>query len=791
MGRSCRLPAVPQSGRPLAAPANRIDSSQMPRPLEPALRECVEYVSSVDEDAPPPVASSSYRVVDGGNCSPRFARLSLHRLPTTLDVLKASKLPLAVALQPMADREDGASDSGEAAVEVVDHLARDGEAGGPPRCQTCRGFVNPFVEWNRDGEGWTCNLCGAKNILPQWYKCGLDASGRRNDASERPELRRASVDFVVGKDYCVRPVQDPVVVLVFDVGDAAWLQAAVDAARRCVDDDADADGARERAAGEAQASSRRRPAAMKKTRFGVVTYGEALHFYRRAGDGVSVGEVADPLGDAFGPFAPSEWLLDDAAAVHAMLDAVLAAGASDGAAAPQRPGRDLCVSALRAAGDALSQLGGKVVLFAVGRARALRGDGADGDLAAFFAKGQISLDVHVAQDRFQAATPADDVSAHVAVSTGGAVHCYDPGAWDAHALRRNVRRSCTSVAAECVLKVRCSKALRCVGLLGGGGAAAVGAARDEVELAHVGSASTFLFELEQRGAPLADGAAAYVQAALLHSDSASGRRIVRVHTLCVKAVAKASTVYRFADLDVIVAAMVRQAGSPNRNNDEVREQLVDRLVAILQHYRHTCADKSPLAQLILPDSIKLLPLYALGALKGPLLRAGRAQVDADDEDAVRHVSLREAAYATMPAREFSRVAYPRLYSAVLTAGDALPQLVPSSAESLRDSAAVFVLDTRDAVIVYIGADVPRRDDVYRALVADGSGADAAHGRLASFVSGLSFRRSVSPPLRVVMNDADYALLLERLVEDQSKLGMSYVDFLCSVHRHIQQRAYGG
>lgn len=55
---------------------------------------------------------------------------------------------------------------------------------------------------------------------------------------------------------------------------------------------------------------------------------------------------------------------------------------------------------------------------------------------------------------------------------------------------------------------------------------------------------------------------------------------------------------------------------------QVREQLTDACVKSLLAYRKHCASSTSPAQLILPESFKLFPLYALAliktkALKGP------------------------------------------------------------------------------------------------------------------------------------------------------------------------------
>ncbi len=57
--------------------------------------------------------------------------------------------------------------------------------------------------------------------MPQPYFCPLEPTGRRADASQRPELSRGSVEFVATPEYIQRPPMPPVWVFVIDVSAAA------------------------------------------------------------------------------------------------------------------------------------------------------------------------------------------------------------------------------------------------------------------------------------------------------------------------------------------------------------------------------------------------------------------------------------------------------------------------------------------------------------------------------------------------------------------------------------------
>jgi hypothetical protein len=54
-----------------------------------------------------------------------------------------------------------------------------------------------------------------------------------------------------------------------------------------------------------------------------------------------------------------------------------------------------------------------------------------------------------------------------------------------------------------------------------------------------------------------------------------------------------------------------------RRTLDIRQRIIDMCVNILLNYRQLCSSHSPKGQLILPVSLKALPLYTLCILKRP------------------------------------------------------------------------------------------------------------------------------------------------------------------------------
>ena len=154
---------------------------------------------------------------------------------------------------------------------------------------------------------------------------------------------------------------------------------------------------------------------------------------------------------------------------------------------------------------------------------------------------------------------------------------------------------------------------------------------------------------------------ASIQCAVLYT-TADGRRRVRVVNLALQVTELANNVFRFADMDVVVAHLVRQCKfifasldrrseltlvflamtrMPAQKISVIREELTEQCSAILYSYRRICAAATvpsqvrPLAshvkqghpdnlaaQLIIPEAFRALPVYTLSLLKSKPLKGG-------------------------------------------------------------------------------------------------------------------------------------------------------------------------
>ena len=164
------------------------------------------------------------------------------------------------------------------------------------------------------------------------------------------------------------------------------------------------------------------------------------------------------------------------------------------------------------------------------------------------------------------------------------------------------------VAQESVLKVRTSVG----GSLKNYIAPGVVHLAEELEMSVCDTSHTFVAELQHDGERMREGQKVYVQLALLYT-AVGGQRKVRVHNLMLPTASVVSSVFRYADMEAIYAYLTKQAvwAAWAEPLQRVRENVTRACVDMLYQYRHTCASSSPPGQLILPESLKLLPLYAL------------------------------------------------------------------------------------------------------------------------------------------------------------------------------------
>jgi len=111
------------------------------------------------------------------------------------------------------------------------------------------------------------------------------------------------------------------------------------------------------------------------------------------------------------------------------------------------------------------------------------------------------------------------------------------------------------------------------------------------------------------------------QSALLYT-TATGERRVRVQNLSARSTSDIGEIYKTADEDAIIATIAKEASFKmlTKTSREVREGIVDKCVRVLATYRKYHVSGAREGQLVLPERLRLLPVYTLGLLKSRAFR---------------------------------------------------------------------------------------------------------------------------------------------------------------------------
>jgi protein transport protein SEC24 len=286
---------------------------------------------------------------------------------------------------------------------------------------------------------------------------------------------------------------------------------------------------------------------------------------------------------------------------------------------------------------------------------------------------------------------------------------------------------CNVCGSEAIMKLRTSLGVRVDQIIGKGSFSEI---NGEVELAGLDQFSTFCFTL-RNDATLKDEDKVHLQLAVLYTTS-NMERMVRVHNLTLVASNNPTSIFRYTDLDTVTCTLVKIAAdkallNPLSNDSIGPRSFLNKSVSeILLKYRLNCSSQSPKGQLILPESLKVLPLFILGMLKHPAFIENTTGTDTTPRrsKSLVKVTVRadERAYElrrllSLPIKNTINSLYPRMFAlhlfeddlsgAIDFSGDMgshLPRSLIVSSE-VFESDGVYLLDEGSTLYLYIGRNV--------------------------------------------------------------------------------------
>ena len=565
-------------------------------------------------------------------------------MPTTNSLLKKSKLPFALVIQPYGSLHDD-----EDQVPIIqDQIIA--------KCRRCRTYINPYVAFLDHGHRWRCNMCNLSNDVPQAFD--WDAAAQKSvDRWKRAELNHSVVEFVAPQEYMVRPPQPLVYLFLFDVSYAAVSNGLLATSARTILD-----------------SLNRIPNAGRRTRVGFLAVDTSLHYFSIPKDADENLEtnmlVVSDLDEPFLPI-PHDLLVPLAESRQSVekflqtLPVMFQNNQSNGS----------CMgSALRAGHKLISSLGGKIVVLTaslpnigVGKLemredKKLLGTSKEGSLlqtgnsfyksfAVECSKNQVSVDMFLFSSQYQDVASLSNLPRY----TGGQTWFY-PG-W--HASRPEDALKFASefsdylsseIGLEAVLRVRATSGLRMNAFYGNffnrssDLCAFPAFPRDQCYVVEVAIDENL------------SKTVVCLQAAVLHT-TCNGERRIRVMTLALPTTNNLSDIYASADQLAVTTffshkAVERALGS---GLDAARDALQSKLTELLQTFKKELAGGSMGGGLQFPANLRGLPMLFLGLVKNVgLLRS--AQIPSD----IRSAAL--CLLSTLPVPLLMRYIYPRLYS---------------------------------------------------------------------------------------------------------------------------------
>ena len=696
-----------------------------------------------------PSVWDSFRCVDTGCATYRFARPTANHIPAWPSLELAASIPLACIYTPFATPA-----LNEECVPLVNFT--NGLEGHLIRCRRCNAFVNPFFKWFDEGYSFECNICRSVSPVPAEYYSPINVSGVRKDKFSRSELRCGSVDFLVPDHSNTSP---PSLVFVIDSSytPCNFFSSVLSALKTNLVN------------------------LPIETQIAIMFVEKSINLLRFGGNEPSlviVGDVDDPfVPDIASNFFGSPHLL--AEQLEAILDGFIATPIEVSAGS-----RNCANSALSLAADLIGTDtgGGSVVLFQANHCATL----IPPDLFDRCSESKICVDVFSWEH-------SDIAAVDIATRLGGEVAIADANrdslldlfhSWIKREKYYNV-----------ILKVRCSTGLVVEAIDASGHPLSRGGVHLVVPRM---TSKTLLSVKVSVTENLEQTVPVYLQLACLYTRE-DGTRLTRIHNTLLMPVGHFSSIFKFADQEAIATYITRRSIAEvfRTGMNSIRESAIETVVSILCAYRIHCANRSSSGQLVLPDSLKTLPLLLLGMLKlGGVRRSIGGSKSKGDLARILCWSLFETVASFVP----------RLYC-VFPGPE--PVVVPATRVKVIPSR-IYCFETANGVVFYVGREV--QPDCVRELFGDAVAALGIHPKTSGTVKvqlgqGSDTDRSwVRNTHRLItkharINQSDHVPVCcifggsivgeskvssSLLIEDQIDGELCYMDWLCLIHKHIQE-----
>ncbi|UJR33555.1 hypothetical protein I4U23_020996 [Adineta vaga] len=799
------MPVVPTNGlnahvgpTPLSGPVQsqypqtRIDPEMLPNVIHVLEQSQEKIQEPFTTNAPgllPPLVGTDFICQDQGSCNPRLMRSTTYAVPNTAEMVKQSQIPIALSISPLADlRTD----------ELEPPLSNFGEVG-PVRCHRCKAYMCSFMQFIDGGKRFVCCFCDATTDVANEYFNHLDHSGRRTDWYQRPELCLGSYEIVATKQYCKdeKWPEPPAFIFMIDVSFNSVRSGLVDYICHILKTDL------------LDYLPKDKNTETSNVRVGFATFDKQIHFYNiRDSLGQPQMMVVSDLEEMFVP------LLDgflcspqnSRGVINTLLDQIPKTFAnSQETETILAPVIEAGIQALKGA-----NCSGKIYIFSTTLPIAV----APGKLSnrddkkalgtekektllspvnnIYTKLGEECAQTGCAVDLFVFPNAYYDLATvgEVCRVSGGQIYKFNffsienDGERLLDELRRNFQRS---TAFDALMRVRTSTGIRPIDFLGN----FYMTNATEMIFGTIDADKSVSVEIKHDDKLTADSNT-YIQVALLYT-SISGQRRLRIITLALTVTSSYTSLYPVCDLDTIMNYTTKVAvrsvliSTPK----SIRDSIITQAANMLACYRKNCAQGSAAGQLILPDTLKLLPVYVSSLIKSDVL-TGTVTLMTDDRSWLIHRLM------SMNIKGTSAYIYPRIYALhTLEEIHIPPRMIRCLYEHLSETGA-YVIENGLVMYIWLGSQLDPAFVQYVFGLQTVSQIQPEKCRVIELDNPLS--KNVRALLNMIRDERNSHMKLfviqqrdsmepfmrNYLVEDKGLTnGASYVDFLYHLHREVR------
>eukprot|EP00917_Polyrhabdina_sp_WS-2016_P022028 GHVP01047688.1.p1 GENE.GHVP01047688.1~~GHVP01047688.1.p1 ORF type:complete len:832 (-),score=113.11 GHVP01047688.1:506-3001(-) len=582
------VPQVPIPGANNMNPQGHLQeqkqTNSMPDILAYYVTNSQEYTDSVyygTSGGPPPFTKTRFTPIDDGCTIPFIARKTLNTILRSDKLSNKKKLPIGLILTPFSEHGQN--------LPIVDSTGTK-----PNRCRRCGCFSNPAIRFIGSGRGFICNICGVTNDIDS------GAFGNNNGDQRGPEFIYGAYDLIPPSDYVEKDPMPPTLLFVIDCTRNSVRTGALNSSLNAI----------------AKIALDPNFQVLYKN-VGIITFDNTVQIFRLNKKTLTPSSTV--ITDIDSPFIPGgDYFIDLCSTEHQNAFISLLSIIERDFQETVTVDSCLC-SAITIAAEIENTYPGRIVAFVatpptcgVGTTEKTKKHFYD-----VFPKEMASKGISVSMFSFYNDSSRLHETGNLAEQTGGQIKYYP---------KFNYRRDIESIGEDLsdmltipfvfdvVAKIRCSAGIDVDEVYGN----VLRIGPDEFIIGTMDRNKTFAITFKQTTEILTDKV--YFQLAVMHT-TIYGERRVRIINTEANVTTKPVDVFQNADFEAISCLWAKRICLRTVTTDvKTQTALIQtNLVLALAAYRQMCSGKVAETQLVLPETLKMLPLMALAMVKSDVL----------------------------------------------------------------------------------------------------------------------------------------------------------------------------